>query len=288
MNHSKYFKLVLNIAGDEYQENAIGVLHYLSNFESVEQLEDKIIVSYKSENQSRETLCESIREANLCMEWNIEDEPDINWNEQYEKSFQPISILNNSWGVRASFHEPLPVQHEIVIDPKMSFGTGHHETTKQMMEYIANMDFKNKTVWDYGSGTGILAIMASMLGASSVKGNDNEEWAYLNSLENKDINRCSNIEFQLGDIPSCEKTGFLNPLEKPFDIIIANITKNILLDSAFSIDQYSHDGSILLLSGFYTQDIADIEKKYKEYHFTISAQSSLNNWAALQLIKNKS
>lgn len=282
---SKYYKLVLPIEGEENQENAIAVLNFQSNFESVVQEEKQLIFSYDSLLQTKEELKEILTELNLCVKWDIEDEADINWNEIFEKSFQPITILDNLWGVRASFHTPMAVQNEIVIDPKMSFGTGHHETTKQMMEMMQRLDFKNKKVWDYGSGTGILAIMADKMDAASVIGNDNEEWAYHNSIENANINQCKHLNFQLGTIEECEASGFLKSADK-FDIIIANITKNILLDSALKIDQYSQKNSHLLLSGFYTKDIQDIVEKYNQYNFALVDSSTENDWACLHLINN--
>lgn len=282
---SKYYKLTLPIQGEEQQENAIAILNFNSNFESVEQLEYQLLVSYKSENQSRSELEEMLKGLNLCVDWKMDDEPEINWNETFEKSFQPIIIGENKWGVRASFHEKLPTQHEIIINPKMSFGTGHHETTKQMMEFIAMEDFRDAVVWDYGSGTGILAIMADMLGAKEVKANDNEDWAYANSIENAEINQCAVIQFHLGTIEQCEVEGFLDPIKDSFDIIIANITKNILLDSALKIDAYSKPNTRLFLSGFYQKDIAEIEKKYNSLNFHIQSQSHLNDWACLKLVK---
>lgn len=141
---SKYYKLVLPIEGEENQENAIAILNFQSNFGSVVQEENQLIFSYDSLLQTKEKLNEVLAELNLCEKYDIEDEADINWNETYEKSFRPIIILNNLWGVRASFHAPLPVQNEIIIDPKMSFGTGHHETTKQMMEMMQKLDFEGK------------------------------------------------------------------------------------------------------------------------------------------------
>lgn len=282
---SKYYKLILSIEGEEQQENAIAVLNFHSDFESVVQEIDKIIFSFESVKLSKENLSEIISDLKLCIPWSIEDEQDINWNEKYEKSFQPITILDNLWGVRASFHPPLEVNNEIVIDPKMSFGTGHHETTKQVMEMMTKLDFKDKSVWDYGSGTGILAIMAELMGAKSIVANDNEEWAYNNSLENAIINKCDKLKFHLGDIASCEAVEFLKPRIDTFDIIIANITKNILIESALKIGQYSHTGSELLLSGFYLTDVEDLRNKFEEQNFTIVDQSSLNNWTCLRLVK---
>jgi ribosomal protein L11 methyltransferase len=282
---SKYYKLVLPIEGEENQENAIAVLNFQSQFESVVQEENQLIFSYDSRLQTKEELKEILTEINLCEKYDIEDEPDINWNEQYEKSFSPLIILDGEWGVRASFHEPLAVKNEIVIDPKMSFGTGHHETTSQMMAMMTRIDFRNKSVWDYGSGTGILAIMAEKLGAAHVKANDNEEWAYHNSIENGQINHCNHLSFFLGTIDACENANFLLP-ENSFDIIIANITKNILLDSAFKLSQYSHKNSHLLLSGFYSKDIQDIVEKYNQYHFALVESTMENDWACLHLINN--
>jgi ribosomal protein L11 methyltransferase len=281
---SKYYKLVLPIEGEENQENAIAVLNFQSNFESVVQEENQLIFSYDSHLQTKEELKEILREINLCEKYDIEDEPDINWNEQYEKSFSPLVILDGEWGVRASFHEPLAVKNEIVIDPKMSFGTGHHETTSQMMAMMTKLDFQNKSVWDYGSGTGILAIMAEKLGAESVKANDNEEWAYHNSIENGEINQCKQLNFFLGTIAESEVAGFLVPTDS-FDIIIANITKNILLDSALKLSQYSHKNSHLLLSGFYSKDIQDIESSYQSQGFDLIESTEMNEWVCLHLVK---
>lgn len=282
---SKYYKLIMSIEGEEEQENAIAVLNLHSEFESVLQEENQIVFSFEAEKQSRENLKSTLSELQLCMPYTIEDEQDINWNEQYEKSFQPITIFGNLWGVRATFHPKMDTENEIVIDPKMSFGTGHHETTKQVMEMMTKLDLKNKSVWDYGSGTGILAIMAELMGANRILANDNEEWAYNNSLENAVLNQCDKVKFHFGDIASCEAAQFLKPEVDKFEIIIANITKNILLDSALKIGQYSQSGTELLLSGFYLTDVEDLKNKFGEYNFTITDQSSLNNWTCLRLVK---
>jgi ribosomal protein L11 methyltransferase len=283
---SKYYKLILAIEGEEQQENTIAVLNLHSEFESVLQEEKLIVFSFEAEKQTKEDLKAILAELNLSITFSIEDEQDINWNEQYEKSFQPITILDNLWGVRATFHPKMDTKYEIVIDPKMSFGTGHHETTKQVMEMMTKLDFNNKSVWDYGSGTGILAIMAELMGADRILANDNEEWAYNNSLENAHLNNCEKVKFYFGDIASSEAADFLKPELDKFEIIIANITKNILLESALKIGQYSQTGTELILSGFYLTDVEDLKSKFGEYNFTIADQSSLNNWTCMRLIKN--
>lgn len=281
-----YYKLTIPFETEEQKENYIGILNFISDFESVHEDENQIIVSYNKEHQNQEELTALLNENGYIPFFELDSIENKNWNEIYEKSFEPITILNNKWGVRASFHPPLDVKNEIVIDPKMSFGTGHHETTKQMLELMDSIDFNNKNVFDYGSGTGILAIMAKMKGAASVKAIDNEEWAYNNSIENAVINSVETIQFFCGDIALSEMNGFLNSKTDQFDIIIANITKNILIHSAEKISAYSKPQSTLFLSGFYESDINDIMNVYSKYHFSILETSIEKNWTCLKLFKN--
>jgi ribosomal protein L11 methyltransferase len=280
---TSYFKLSVDSSGEQAQELLIAQMHLYTNFESVEQQDSKLIFSFHVDNDTKE----NVHEALLALEISgkIEDEEEKNWNEIYEKSFQPILLDDNSWGVRASFHEKLTTQNEIVIDPKMSFGTGHHETTYQMMARIAGLNIKGKKVWDYGSGTGILAILAEKMGAEWVLGNDNESWAYQNSLENASLNGCQNVHFFEGDIAKCEQGGFLIPDKHKMDVIIANITKNILLDTSFEISQYAQQNTTLLLSGFYEQDIDDIVQGFEKHGFIHKDTSVRNQWACLEMQK---
>ncbi len=176
-----------------------------------------------------------------------------NWNEEWEKHYDPI-VVGDKCIVRASFHEPVPeYPYEIVINPKMSFGTGHHETTHLMLKAQLGIDFKGKSVLDLGCGTGILAIMAHKLGAASIDACDIEEWAVSNSIENFMLNGCPEINCYEGTVEAI-------PGRQPRDIILANINRNVLLEEIPTYSTLLKADGYLLLSGFYEKDIPDIEK----------------------------
>ena len=169
--------------------------------------------------------------------------PYQNWNEIWESNFHPI-LVGNFCGIRADFHEPLQqVKHEIVINPKMAFGTGHHETTFMVMSLMEEMDFAEKMVFDYGCGTGILAILASQLGAKNIDAVDIEQPSYENTVENAEINSISNIQPYLGTLTAVEKGDY--------DIILANINRNVILDSLPALFIKLKKGGILVVSGFF-------------------------------------
>ncbi|SIT28880.1 [LSU ribosomal protein L11P]-lysine N-methyltransferase [Filimonas lacunae] len=172
-----------------------------------------------------------------------------NWNSVWESQFEPV-VVNDFAAIRASFHEPITqVQHEIVITPKMSFGTGHHATTYMMIEQMAQLDFTGKKVFDFGTGTGILAILAEKMGAAAVLGIDNDSWSIENALENVQANHCSNITIAQNDHPRTEQL---------FDIILANINKHILLAYMSDLAVQLQPGGHLLLSGLLEEDETDI------------------------------
>jgi len=197
-----------------------------------------------------------------------------NWNEEWERNYQPIEVAKQI-RVRASYHAPDPTfQYDIVIDPKMSFGTGHHETTTLVMEQQLSLDHQGKSVLDVGSGTGILAILAEMLGATRLTAFDIEEWAYLNAVENAELNGCSKIHVFQGTIEDC-------PADT-YDIVLANINRNILLREIPMYVQYLKSGGTLMVSGFYEFDIDDIVQKANEVNLTLIAQKTLNQWAVLR------
>jgi len=198
-----------------------------------------------------------------------------NWNAEWEKSFSPVVIAEKCL-IRATFHEPGPAYpYEIIIDPKMAFGTGHHETTSMMVELQLSINHKDKNVLDAGSGTGILAIMASKLGAKHVDAYDIDEWAFENINENSILNDCSNIKSYQGDI----KNIFL-PLQE-YDIILANINKNVLLQEIPVYSSYLKKNGLLALSGFYEDDIQDLEKVINLNALRITHRSSNNHWACV-------
>ncbi len=204
--------------------------------------------------------------------------PKVNWNEQWEKNYDPIAVEDLVY-VRASFHEPQQsFRHEIVINPKMSFGTGHHATTYQMLRHQFELDHSGKRVLDVGSGTGILAIMAQLLGAKEVEAFDIDDWCVENGNENFDRNGIG-TRMGLGTIREVNPQG-------PFDLILANINKNVLLDELEVYADLLISKGYLLLSGFYTQDVEDLIQAAIPKGLSRIKSSEKDNWAALILQKN--
>jgi ribosomal protein L11 methyltransferase len=199
-----------------------------------------------------------------------------NWNEEWEKSYQPI-LVDNKCLIRADFHKPEKTYpYEIIITPKMSFGTGHHQTTYLMIKNQMTMDHGGKRVMDAGCGTAILSIMASKLGAKEVEAFDIDEWSVVNGKENMEVNNTLNINLRQGKL-----SDFM--FEKPFDIILANINKNVLLAEMGSYHKHLKKGSLLLLSGFYQHDIADLLAEAKKYSLSEVQRDDRETWAALLL-----
>ena len=179
--------------------------------------------------------------------------PQQNWNKQWENNFQPISIDKLCY-IRAPFHEKQnDFRYDIIIEPKMSFGTGHHATTQLMLRQLLSLDIKNKNVLDMGCGTGVLAILASMLGANTITAVDIDEWSYENTLENLVTNKIENVIVQKGDVELIKG--------KKFHTILANINKNILLrDMSYYFNSLLNNGN-LLISGFFETDINEVSVK---------------------------
>lgn len=205
---------------------------------------------------------------------------ETNWNAVWESNFQPVVVddfvRRTPWvGIRADFHEPISgVEHEIVITPKMSFGTGHHATTYIMIQQMREIDFTGKSVFDFGTGTGILAILAEKLGADKVFAVDYDEWSIENAKENFAKNNCSKFELKKTD----NATG-----EEQYDIILANINKNVILDNLSTLVKSMAPSGILLLSGLLREDEVDIVEASTIFSFTIVKTISKNNWISLKL-----
>ena len=201
-----------------------------------------------------------------------------NWNEEWEKNYEPINIENRCL-IRAEFHKPEKrFPYEIIITPKMSFGTGHHQTTYLMIKNQLDIDHKNKRVMDAGCGTAILSVMASKLGAAEIEAFDIDEWSVINGEENKTLNQTNNILLQQGKITEVKLSG-------EFDIILANINKNVLLEEMKIYNHYLKRGGLLLLSGFYTHDIPDLVKEASTLNLTEQKRDERENWACLLLMK---
>ncbi|WP_346881442.1 50S ribosomal protein L11 methyltransferase [uncultured Algibacter sp.] len=200
----------------------------------------------------------------------------INWNQEWEKNFSPI-IVDNACTVRAPFHEKSNTKYDIIIEPKMSFGTGHHETTHMMIQHILQNDFKDKSVLDMGCGTGVLAILVEMRGAKSIDAVDYDNWCYLNSIENVERNNCKHITVIEGDASVL--------INKKYDIIIANINRNILLQDIKTYASCLSENGLLFLSGFYKEDIPIIESECVSNNIELQSLEKRNNWVALKLKK---
>ncbi len=241
---------------------------------------DNGILAYIEESLFNDAIFKQLMEkyANkTTLFYQLKQIPKENWNEEWEKNFQPIEIGDRIL-VRADFHLSQPdFEHEIIITPKMSFGTGHHETTSQVMQLQLGIDHKNKSVLDVGTGTGILAILAEKLGASYIRAFDIDEWSVENTIENTALNFCENISVEQGTINEEEI--------KIYDIVLANINRNILLTEIPTYSKFLKTEGVLVISGFYEKDIADIEAVAITHNLKKIRQSSKMEWAAVVFSK---
>lgn len=192
-------------------------------------------------------LLENPEFPEVKISWSVAPMEDKDWNAAWEANYEPV-LIDGKCHIRAPFHTPVPeAEYEIVIEPKMSFGTAHHATTAQMVSYLLETDVRGKAVLDMGSGTGVLAILATMKGAEPVTAIDNDEWAYRNGIENAQHNHCEQLKVLLGD------ASLLG--DDHYDIILANINRNILLQDIPHYVECMNDGALLFLSGFYEEDL---------------------------------
>lgn len=264
---------------EEFREILIAELAEIG-FDSFLENEDGIDAYILESEFDREKFAEVISEYQEAGQISLTEGlmPKVNWNEEWEKNYDPIEVEELVY-VRASFHEPKSgFKHEIVINPKMSFGTGHHATTYQMLKHQGELDHSGKRVLDVGSGTGILAIMAHLLGAREVEAFDIDDWCVDNGNENFDLNGLS-TRMGLGTIREVNPQG-------PFEIVLANINKNVLLDEIQIYAGLLSPKGFLLLSGFYTEDIEDLIIAAKPHGLVLQQKSSKDNWAALILQKD--
>ncbi len=201
-----------------------------------------------------------------------------NWNAEWERNYEPIEVADQV-RVRASFHElDARFRYDIVINPKMSFGTGHHETTAMMLEQQLGLDFTGTAVLDVGSGTGILAILAAKMGAKKVLAFDIEEWAVENARENTELNGCPQITVFQGTINDVD-------LANQYDIVLANINRNVLLAEIPTYTSLLTKNGHLVVSGFYEHDAPDIEQKAVEAGLVMTNRATTNQWTSLSFYK---
>ncbi|HJD11207.1 MAG TPA: 50S ribosomal protein L11 methyltransferase [Candidatus Phocaeicola caecigallinarum] len=216
---------------------------------------------------------------NVCLSYTLTEPEDKDWNEEWEKNFfQPI-VIDNRCVIHSTFHTDYPkAEYDIVINPQMAFGTGHHETTSSILAELLDADLKNKSVLDMGCGTSILAILASMRGANPVTAIDIDDWCVNNSRDNIALNHINNIHVELGDASLLKG-------RKPFDVIIANINRNILLADMPAYTACMHPGSELYMSGFYIEDISAIQEKAESLGMEFVHYREKNRWVAVKFIK---
>ena len=248
-------------------------------FESFVETENGV-TAYIQEQDWNATILEDIFILNsdeFTIEYQKNEVEQTNWNAEWEKNFQPIQV-DNLVSVRAPFHENPNLKYDIVIEPKMSFGTGHHETTHMMIQHLLQLDLENKKVLDMGCGTGILAIFAEMKGAKPIDAIDIDNWCYENSLENVERNNCKDISVFEGD------SSLL--INKKYDVIIANINRNILLMDMNIYTKCLNEKGILLLSGFYQEDIPIIDAEVSKFDLKLETIIERNNWVALKYNKD--
>ena len=248
-------------------------------FESFVETENGV-TAYIQEQDWNATILEDIFILNsdeFTIEYQKNEVEQTNWNAEWEKNFQPIQV-DDLVSVRAPFHENPNLKYDIVIEPKMSFGTGHHETTHMMIQHLLQLDLENKKVLDMGCGTGILAIFAEMKGAKPIDAIDIDNWCYENSLENVERNNCKDISVFEGD------SSLL--INKKYDVIIANINRNILLMDMNIYTKCLNEKGILLLSGFYQEDIPTIDTEVSKFDLKFETIIERNNWVALKYNKD--
>lgn len=208
----------------------------------------------------------------------LTDIPDINWNALWEKSYEPI-LIDNICSILAPFHPETGTQYTIRIEPKMSFGTGHHETTRLMIQQIYSTDCKAKTILDMGCGTGVLGIFAHMRGASFITAIDIDEWAYTNSIENFKVNQIPESEREIlkGDVLSIPGTSY--------DIILANINRNILLEDMNNYLSHLKNGGLLIISGLLNTDRKPVMQKATTEGISFVSELCENKWISLKFSK---
>lgn len=251
---------LIEIGFDSFTEEYDGILGYIQK-------------DILNEDELRNV--QLFQNPDVDISYSYEEMPNINWNEEWEKNFSPINVEDKVL-IRAEFHEPNPSLHEIVIQPKMSFGTGHHPTTHLMIQQMLDMDLENKKVLDMGCGTSVLAIFAKQKGAGRTVAIDIDEWSVENSKENAARN---NVELDI-ELGTAENLG-----KEKFDIILANINRNILISDIPTYVSVLEDGGKLLLSGLCFFDVDDILEVCTEQNLKLEKKIQREEWVSLLLSK---
>jgi ribosomal protein L11 methyltransferase len=266
----RYICFVFEIEDSNIRDMFIAYLGDIG-FEGFEE-QDKALLAFIERSNLDENLVSAFAVQNN-VQYKQEEIENINWNQKWEQDFKPV-IVGDFCTIRAHFHDiPVTTTHDIIITPKMSFGTGHHATTQLMVKQMADIDFQGKKVFDFGTGTGILAILAEKLGADSVVAIDNDEWSVENTNENIARNNCVAITAMLGSLESYTHDGY--------DITLANINRNILLQYMDEMYNVLNAGGLLLMSGLLKEDRQVITEAVGKTGFILQQEDELNNWIVL-------
>ena len=268
-----HFKVEPKELGTEILIAELGEKPFESFIETEEGFSAYIQKEFWTENVLEDVYLLSSPEFTIS--YTFEEIEQVNWNEEWEKNFEPIDV-DGKCHVRAPFHPKTSAEFDIVIEPKMSFGTGHHETTHMMIQHLLDMDVANLKTLDMGCGTAILAILAEMKGAHPIDAIDIDNWCYLNSIENAERNNCNQISVYEGDAELLKG--------KKYDLIIANINRNILLNDMQQYVDCMNPNGVLLLSGFYNEDIPFIDASCTEKGLTFVKKLERNNWVSLKYV----
>jgi ribosomal protein L11 methyltransferase len=268
-----YVQVKIDTTDSNTREQLIALLSLMS-FDGFEETEQSLLAFVDEKSFKKVELDTILKPFDVPYTTTIV--PQQNWNALWESNFEPV-VVDDFCAIRADFHPSFPhCSNEITITPKMSFGTGHHATTYQVISDMRGLDFKNKTVADFGTGTGILAILAEQLGASRIVAIDYDDWSIENTKENITRNGCNKIEIVQADNFSRDDT---------FDIILANINKNVILDNvAGLVDALSANGQ-LLLSGLLKSDESDVVTVFTENGLQWQHTHERNNWITIVLIR---
>jgi ribosomal protein L11 methyltransferase len=269
----KYKEINIKIAENESQREKLMAVLLGIGYDSFMETEQSIAAYIEARLFDSNRLQEILRtfNGNAIIE-KIEDLADQNWNAIWESNYEPV-IIENKCMVRAPFHEkPAGTEFDVVIQPKMSFGTAHHGTTWLMIQLILENDFTGKQVLDMGSGTAVLAIMAAMKGAERTTAIDNDEWAYNNAIENCELNSIKNIDVIFGDASSIPAGAY--------DVVLANINRNILIDDIQHYNKHLKDDASVYLSGFYESDLAAIVEEAQKFGWNFVEHRTRNEWVA--------
>jgi ribosomal protein L11 methyltransferase len=274
---SDYIKVEFEFLSLEQKEILIALLSEM-NYEGFEE-EGDLLKAYISSNHFDQGGLKTIAD-NYNLSFSIAEVENKNWNQLWESDFQPVivnhSTHNTQWvGIRADFHEPIKeTEHEIIITPKMSFGTGHHATTFMMIKMMSELDFAAKKVLDFGTGTGILAILSEKLGASEIIAIDNDDQSIKNAAENFESNNCVKIQL----IKASAAKG-----DNKVDIILANIIKAVILDNLSEFSKQLSSNGVILLSGLLKEDEEAILQSALKNNMILKRKIEMENWICMQM-----